>query len=493
MVENEFRVVIIGAGFGGIGMATRLAKAGIDDFVVLEKASELGGTWRDNSYPGCRCDVPSHLYSYSFALNPEWSSTFSGQAEIWDYMRRVADEHGVMPHMRFGHEVIGATWDEPARRWRIETTQGDFSAQVIVAAPGPLHQPSIPALPGIERFAGKAFHSARWDHDYDLAGKRVAVIGTGASAIQFVPQIAPRVGELQLYQRTAPWVLPRPDRPITSWERRAYRRLPALQRAMRNGIYWARESFMVGFAIEPRVMWAPERIAKLMLRRQIPDRALRRKLTPNYKLGCKRVLLADDYYPALARDNVDVVTDGIREVREHSIVAADGSERDVDAIIYGTGFHVTDMEVGHMVRGRSGQTLEQLWQGSPQAYLGTAVPGFPNAFLLAGPNTGIGHTSLIFLLECQIAYVFDCLRQMVEHGLETVEVRRDVFDAFNERLQEKSKGTIWLSGCKSWYLDRHGRNSTLWPDFTWKFRRLTRRFAVNDYVVTERSRQRIAA
>jgi cation diffusion facilitator CzcD-associated flavoprotein CzcO len=486
---RDVRVAIVGSGFGGLGMATRLTKAGIDDFVVLEKADDIGGTWRENTYPGCRCDVPSHLYSYSFALNPEWSSTFSGQQEIWDYMKRVADEHGVLPHVRFGAEVRGATWDEDARRWRIDTSQGEYTAQVLVAAPGPLHQPSIPDLPGIDRFKGETFHSAQWNHDYDLEGKSVAVIGTGASAIQFVPRIQPKVGALHLFQRTAPWVLPRPDRPLSRFERRLYRLFPPAQRAMRNLVYLVRESFMLGFVVAPRLMWFPERIATAMLRRQVPDAELRRKLTPTFKLGCKRVLIADDYYPALAQPNVDVVTAGVREVRAHSIVDADGIERQVDAIIFGTGFHVTDMQVGHMVRGRGGRTLDDVWRGSPQAYLGTSVPGFPNAFLLAGPNTGIGHTSLVYLLECQVAYVFDCLRQMVDHGLETVEVRREVCRAYNADIQQRSKGTVWLSGCSSWYLDRNGLNTTLYPDFTFKFRRKTQRFERGDYLVTERAPQ----
>jgi cation diffusion facilitator CzcD-associated flavoprotein CzcO len=485
---SDYRVAIIGAGFGGLGMATRLTKAGIDDFVVLEKAGDIGGTWRENTYPGCRCDVPSHLYSYSFAPNPNWSSTFSGQREIWDYMRQVATDHGVLPHVRFDHRVLGADWDDSAGRWRIETDKGQFTAQCVVAAPGPLHEPSVPSLPGIERFEGTAFHSAQWDHDYDLDGKSVAVIGTGASAIQFVPQIQPKVGKLHLFQRTAPWVLPRPDRPLTRVERLVYRAFPPAQRAMRQFVYWVRESFLIGFAKEPRIMRVVEQVGKAMLRRQVPDPELRRKLTPQFRLGCKRVLIADDYYPALTRPNVDVVASGVRDVRAHSIVDGDGTERPVDAIIYGTGFHVTDMQVGQMIRGVGGRSLDELWQGSPQAYLGTTVPGFPNAFLLAGPNTGIGHTSLVYLLECQIAYVFDCLRQMVAYGLDTVDVRPDVWTAYNEELQRKSQGTVWLSGCASWYIDRNGLNTTLFPDFTFNFRRRTKHFDLGDYEFTRRDR-----
>jgi cation diffusion facilitator CzcD-associated flavoprotein CzcO len=481
-MNEHFRVAIIGTGFAGLGMAIRLKQAGIEDFVVLERAGDVGGTWRDNTYPGCQCDVPSHLYSFSFAPNPEWSRTFSHQGEIWDYLRDCAERHGVTPHLRFDHEVLEAAWDDDAGRWRLETAGGDLTADVVVSGTGALSEPSIPALPGLEDFEGAAFHSAEWDHDYDLAGKRVAVIGTGASAIQFVPHIQPQVESLHLFQRTPPWVLPHNDRPISDGERRAYRRLPLLQRLMRSAIYWARETFVLNF-VNPRIAKLPELIGRRHLRQQVPDPELRRKLTPSYTFGCKRALLSNDYYPALTRPNVEVVTDGIAEVRANSVVAADGTEREVDAIIFGTGFRVQDMPVIDRVRGREGLTLAEKWRDSMQAYLGTTVSGFPNLFMLLGPNTGLGHTSVVVMVEAQIAYVMDALRAMDSHAWRSIEVREEAQRAYNKRLQKGLRGTVWNDGgCASWYLDRSGRNTTLWPSFTWRFRERTRRFDPAPYV-----------
>ena len=346
---------------------------------------------------------------------------------------------------------------------------------------GPLSEPSIPALPGLERFEGTTFHSATWDHDHDLDGERVAVIGTGASAIQFVPQIQPRVGRLHLFQRTAPWIMPRPDRPLKGWERRLYRAVPAAQLLMRAGIYWARESFVLGFR-HPRAMRWAQRLALRHLHHQVRDPELRRKLTPSYRMGCKRVLISNDYLPALGRENVEVVTDAIREVRERSIVGADGSEREVDTIIFGTGFHVTDMPAAERVRGRDGRTLAEMWDGSPQAHLGTTVAGFPNLFFLVGPNTGLGHNSIVFMIESQCNYVLDALRLMEAEGAAELDVRPEAQAAYNARLQERMRGTVWTSGgCASWYLDARGRNTTLWPTFTWPFRERTRRLDPAQY------------
>ena len=355
---SHYRVAIVGTGFSGLGMAARLKRDGMDDFVVLERNEGVGGTWWDNTYPGCQCDVPSHLYSFSFAPNPNWTSTFSPQAEIWEYLRGCARRYGVIEHVRFGHEVLEAEWDDEGQRWRIATSQGPLTAQALVLGTGPLSAPSVPDLPGLDAFEGTMFHSATWDHDHELDGERVAVVGTGASAIQFVPKIQPRVSRLHVFQRTAPWIMPRPDRPLRPWERHLYRALPAAQLLMRAGIYWARESFVVGFR-HPRAMRLAERLALRHLERQVPDPELRRKLTPTYRIGCKRVLISNDYLPALTKENVEVVTDAIAEVRPRSIVTADGSERAVDTIIFGTGFHVTDMPAAERIRGRDGQTLAE--------------------------------------------------------------------------------------------------------------------------------------
>jgi cation diffusion facilitator CzcD-associated flavoprotein CzcO len=351
-----------------------------------------------------------------------------------------------------------------------------MTATIVVSACGPFSSPAIPDLPGLETFAGAMWHSARWDHEHDLAGERVAVIGTGASAIQFVPEIQPRVGKLTLFQRTAPWVIPRRDRRLTRIERAVYRRLPAAQLLMRAGIYWARETFVLQFR-NKRFGDSIGKLARRHLAHQVRDRDLRRKLRPDYAMGCKRVLISNDYYPALTRDNVEVVTDGIREVRPHSIVTADGAEHAVDTIIFGTGFHVTDMPVAAMVRGRDGRTLEETWGGTPQAYLGTAVAGFPNAFILVGPNTGLGHTSVVFMIESQINYVMGAIKALARERAATVEPRAQAQAAFVEEMERESRKTVWVSGgCRSYYLDANGKNSTLWPTYTWPFRERTRRF-----------------
>jgi cation diffusion facilitator CzcD-associated flavoprotein CzcO len=482
----HFRVAIVGTGFSGLGMAIRLKQEGIEDFVVFERAGDVGGTWRDNTYPGAACDVPSHLYSFSFAPNPEWSRTFSQQPEIQDYLRRCAGHFDVLPHVRFHHEVTGASWDEERQRWLVDTSAGRFTAQVLVAGMGPLSEPSIPHIPGIERFEGAAFHSAQWDHGVDLRGRRVAVIGTGASTIQVVPEIQPQVEKLHLFQRTPPWVMPHPDRPISDRERRLYRRFPLAQRAMRAAVYWARETFVLPF-LHKRLARLPETVARKHIASQVPDRELRRKLTPDYTIGCKRILISNDYYPAVSQRNVELVTDGIREVRERSIVCTDGSEREIDAIVFGTGFRVTDMPAAELIRGRSGRSLAEVWAGSMQAYLGTSIAGFPNLFMIVGPNTGLGHNSMVFMIESQLAYVLDALRTMDARGVASVDVRPEVQDAYNAELQEGLRDTVWSTGgCVSWYLDDTGRNTTLWPGSTWPFRRRTRRFDPAAYTLRSR-------
>jgi cation diffusion facilitator CzcD-associated flavoprotein CzcO len=476
------RIAIVGSGFAGLGLGIRLRQAGIEDFVILERADEVGGTWRDNTYPGCQCDVPSALYSFSFAPNPEWSRTFSRQPEIQEYLLGCADRFGVRSHVRFGQEVLDASWEAEERRWRIETSTGEMTADVLVSAVGGLSEPKLPDIAGIDRFEGTLFHSAAWDHDHDLTGERVAVIGTGASAIQFIPRIQPHVGQMHVFQRTPAWVLPHSDRPVTALERRLFRRIPGAQRIARALVYALRELLVLGLTVDRRIMKLPERIGLRHLRSQVPDPELRRKLTPRFTLGCKRILISNEYYPALTEPNVEVVTDGIAEVRERSIVTADGRERPVDTIICGTGFHVTDMPVATRVRGRHGLTLDDVWQGSPQAYLGTTVAGFPNFFMLLGPNTGLGHTSIVYMIESQLAHVLECLQAMDRNDLAALEVREDAQAEFNARVQAQMKDTVWTSGgCMSWYIDEHGRNTTLWPDFTWRYRRRTAELVMDHY------------
>ena len=491
-LPEHVEIAVVGSGFAGLGAAAALRKEG-REFVILERAAELGGTWRDNSYPGCACDVPSHLYSFSFALNPDWSRSFSPQAEILDYLKRTAEEHGLSDHIYFNAEVREARWDRESQVWRLTTARGDMTADVLVAGTGPLSEPSIPVIPGLERFEGTTFHSATWRHDHDLRGERVAVVGTGASAIQFVPHVQQRAAHMTLFQRTAPWILPRRDRSITRMERWIYRHLPLAQKALRASIYWLRETWIVGFAIRPAIMRAAERQALRFLRKQVPDAELRKKLTPRYRLGCKRVLLSNDYYPALGEPNVDVVTDRIVEVLPRAVVTVDDTgarkEHPVDTIIFGTGFRVTDPPVANQVFGSDGRSLAEHWrQEGMSALHGLTVAGFPNLFLLVGPNTGLGHTSIVLMIEAQVSYLMDALRKMKARGVHAIEPRRWVQDAYNERLQRALAGTVWNSGgCASWYLDSRGRNTTLWPTFTFTFRRELQSCDLANYLVHRRS------
>jgi cation diffusion facilitator CzcD-associated flavoprotein CzcO len=482
MTGPDFTVAIVGTGFGGIGMAARLKRAGLHDLVLLERADDLGGTWRDNSYPGATCDVPSHLYCFSFAPNRGWSRSFSPQPEIWDYLRRVAAEEGVTGHIRYGHEVTAARWDQAASLWRIETTAGPLTARFLVSAAGPLSDPHVPAIPGLDRFGGTVFHSATWDHGHDLTGRNVAVIGTGASAIQFVPQIQPVAGHVRVFQRTPPWIIPRRDRRISPAEHWLFRHVPGTQKIARSGIYWARETFAVGFVKNPQIMKRVEGMARHHMHRQVSDPALRAKLTPRYRLGCKRVLISSDYYPALTQPNVSLVTDGITEIREKSVVTADGTVHEADTIIFGTGFHVSDFPIAQRVYDAGGTSLAGRWSSEPAAYRGTTVTGFPNLFVLTGPNTGLGHSSQVFMIEAQITYIASALAHARRHGTIRLEVRPDAQAAYDRAVQEKMRRTVWVTGgCRSWYLAPDGRNVALWPDFTWVYAWQTRRFDAASY------------
>jgi cation diffusion facilitator CzcD-associated flavoprotein CzcO len=488
----EVTVAIIGSGFGGIGMAARLKRAGITDVVLLERNADLGGTWRDNSYPGAACDVPSHLYSFSFAPNPGWTRSFSPQHEIWDYLRRVAADEGVTGKIRFGEEVTAARWDPAARVWSIQTTSGSLTARFLVSAAGPLSDPLIPAIPGLDTFEGTVFHSATWDHDYDLTGRNVAVIGTGASAIQFVPRIQPLVSRLTVFQRTPPWIIPRHDRPISRAEHWLFRHAPVAQRAARAGIYWGREAYALGFVKNPDIMQKAQALAVRQLHRQVADPDLRARLTPSYRMGCKRILISNDYYPSLTQPNVSLVTEGIKEIREKSVLTSDGTAYDADTIIFGTGFHVSDFPVAQRIFGTGGLSLAERWSARPAqtAFRGTTTAGFPNLFVLTGPNTGLGHNSQVFMIEAQIRYVVSALLHAGRHGIDRVEVRPAAQAAYDQVVQRKMRPTVWVTGgCSSWYLDEDGRNVSLWPDFTWVYAWQTRRFDPSNYNLARSPRE----
>ncbi len=486
-LPDHHRVVIVGAGFGGIGLAVRLQDEGIDDVVILEKEDDLGGTWYVNTYPGCQCDVPSLLYSLSSAPNTEWSRTFAPQPEIEEYLRTVAERTGAKRLIRFGTEVTGARWEAEASRWVVDTPDGTVTGDLLVLASGFLSTPSVPAIDGLDRFEGTVFHSARWDHDHHLAGERVAVIGTGASAIQFIPQIQPDVDHLTVFQRTPPWVMPRPDRAFTARERWLFRHSRLAMRLARARIYWARELMVVMFAKRPQLARYAAMGARRHLEDQVADVGLRARLLPHYALGCKRVLLSNDYYPALTQPNVELVTEPISEVTADAVVTADGIEHRVDTIILGTGFTVTEQPIGRRIRGADGQTLAQHWGGSSTAYLGTTVAGFPNLFMIVGPNTGLGHSSMVFMMESQFNYIVDACKTMAARNIDSFSVDPAIVEAFNDEVQREMGHTVWSSGCSSWYLDASGRNTTLWPDFTWRYRQRTRRFDADHYSLTRSS------
>jgi cation diffusion facilitator CzcD-associated flavoprotein CzcO len=481
---EHFDVAIVGAGFGGLGAAIRLKQQGFDDVVVLERGSDVGGTWHANSYPGSQCDIPSNLYSFSFALNPDWTRSYPEQPQIQEYLRATAERFGVMHRVRLNTELTSASWDADAGRWLIETSEGSLSARVLVAATGMLSEPYTPPLPGLETFAGPAFHSARWDPDVDLSGKRVGLVGTGASAIQIGPRIEPRVGKLTVFQRTPPWILPHFDREISPLLKRAYRALPALQRIARASIWTLHETFVPGFVVHPAFMAGHEWLVRRQLRRQVADPDLRARLTPDYAVGCKRLLLSESWYPMLQRPGVELVEGGVTEVRERSVIASDGREHELDVLILATGFTPADPPIAKRVRGAGGATLAETWDGSPQAYLGTTVAGFPNLFLVWGPNLNLGHSSVVYMIESQHLYLVGAMNAMRSRGVDAIEVRPEAQRAWNEEVQRKLAGSVWNTGCSSWYIDRNGRNSIMWPGFTFGYRNRARRFDPAAYRAT---------
>jgi cation diffusion facilitator CzcD-associated flavoprotein CzcO len=483
---DQVDVAIVGAGFSGLGVAIRLRKAGIDSFTILESADSLGGAWRDNTYPGCGCDIPSPLYSYSYAQKSDWSRLYAGQPEILDYLRGVARRWKLDEHTVFNARVVSAEWDEPISRWNIRLENGGrVRARFFVSAIGPLHYPSIPDLPGMDKFGGPIFHSAQWRHDVDLTGKRVAVVGAGASAIQFVPAIVDRVESLTLFQRTAPWIVPKADRLFDARTRWLMRWLRPYRSWVRNRLFWKHEERAAGFLGEPGAMEATERLARKLLARQVPDPELRERLTPDYDIGCKRLLISSEWYPAVSRANVTVRSTGVKELRPRTIVGTDGSVTSADVLIFGTGFDAQETLTRMAIVGRNGRTLAEAWATGNDAFLGTAVSGFPNLFIMVGPNTGLGHNSQVFMIEAQARYITRCIRRLRRRSHGTIEPRAEAESSYNAWLQDRLSHTVWQTGgCRSWYQDaRSGQNTVLWPDTAVSFWRKTRRVRFADFLI----------
>lgn len=461
------RVAIVGTGFAGLGMAIQLLQAGYRNLTLFEKSGRVGGTWRDNTYPGSGCDVPSHLYSFSFEPKADWTRRFSEHHEILSYIEQCVQKYGLRPYIRFNCEVQRARFDEAAGRWRISLKGGEETeADILVTGTGQLNRPWCAPLPGIGDFTGKTFHSARWDHDYDLKGKRVAVIGNGASAIQFIPRIAPEVEKLTIYQRTANWIVPKPDRRYTRFEHWLFRKVPGWRRVYRAWIYCMLEMRFFAFSRGSKLGKLMEAACRRNIRKSVADPRLREVLTPDYAIGCKRVLISNDYYPAVQRPNVEIVTSGIKRVEADAIVTADGERRPTDTIIYATGFESTRFLAPIEIEGPGGRNLNGAWGAGAEAFRGVAVSGFPNLFMLYGPNTNLGHNSIIFMIECQVRYIMECLKEMRRRGLKTLEVKPEPMRRYNEEVQEQLRNSVWSAGCDSWYKTADGKITNNWPRFT---------------------------
>ncbi len=481
--RDEFPIAIIGAGFAGIGTAIQLRKLGIHSFTIFERAHEIGGTWRDNTYPGAACDVPSHVYSLSFEPKPDWSRAFSESGEIQGYLLGLVEKWGLRAHLRLGTEIVEARFDEAAGSWMLTTDDDQtFTARVVVSAVGGLVDPALPDIKGIQSFAGEVFHTARWNHDYDLAGRNVAVIGTGASAVQVVPSIAPEAARLSVFQRTPAWVVPKRDRVYSKRKRRFYARFPLALKASRFAKYGLSEIFgpMV-FLDSPRLSALGERMSLAHLKVQVKDPELRRKLTPDFQFGCKRILISDDFWSSFERPNVELVTEPIEEIVHDAIETRDGVRHPVDAIVLATGFSVSIVSAPFPVVGRGGRTLDDAWSAGAVAYRGMTVSGFPNWFVLMGPNTGPGHTSVLVFTEAQIAHVLGAIDELRREGLRYLDVRQDVQDRYNAKLQARMPHMVWTSGCNSWYLSPDGSNHALYPGFAAEYALGARRFRARDY------------
>jgi cation diffusion facilitator CzcD-associated flavoprotein CzcO len=481
MARKQRSIAVVGGGFGGVGAAALLARAGHHDVTVFERGERVGGVWHHNTYPGAACDVPSHLYEFSFAPNPRWSRRYAPQAEIQAYLEDVARRQGVLDRIRTGTEVTAARWDEQRRGWALDTSRGTHEADVVLTACGQLSVPAIPPLPGLEDFQGPAFHTARWRHDVALAGKRVAVLGTGCSAIQVVPAIQPIVERLDVYQRSPGWTFPKMDFAYSERAKRAFERFPALQRIDRQLNFAFHELGAAAMTNRPWLLPLFRWIGRRQIEKAISDPELRRKVTPTDEIGCKRVMLTDEWYPTLTERNVELVTDRIAEIVPTGIRTADGTLREVDAIVLATGFATHGFVAPMEVVGAGGRRLAEEWQPVARAYLGVSVPGFPNLFLIYGPNTNGGTGSVIYTIEAGMQHVLAALEELDRADARRIEVRREVAERFDRELRAALAGTVWHTGCTSWYVDEQGNDPNQWPWLWSAYRRRAARLEPGAY------------
>ncbi|CAJ1496522.1 NAD(P)/FAD-dependent oxidoreductase [[Mycobacterium] kokjensenii] len=476
---------IIGAGFAGIGAAIRLKDQGITDFAIFERDSRVGGTWRDNTYPGAACDIPSRLYSYSFAPNPDWSHTYSGSAEILAYIDRMVDTSGIAPYIRFDHTVLGLGYDEDAGEWIIDLAGREpVRARTVIVASGPLANASFPDIPGIETYEGHKIHSARWDHDYDFEGKKVAVIGTGASGVQIVPELVKVAGSVKVFQRTPGWVLPRINTATGGWLKRIYRDVPFAEKLMRSAWFWGHESVAVGVVWDTPFTRLVEALSLANLRVQVKDPWLRRQLTPDFSAGCKRLLMTSDYYPALQADNCKLVTWPIARLSPKGIRTVEGIEHQFDAIVFATGFEVSKAGAPIPITGIDGRELASEWSRGAYAYRSVAVSGYPNLFFTFGPNSGPGHSSALVYMEAQIDYIVDAIAKLVQFEWKSLDVRPEVQARYNKEIQRRLESTTWNSGCQSWYLTEDGFNATMYPGFATQYVNQLKSVNLDDFKIT---------
>ena len=484
------RVAIIGTGFGGVATAIRLLQDGVHDVRMLERFEDTGGTWRDNTYPGAACDIPSHLYSLADEPNPDWSRHYAPQPEIRAYLDRVVAKHGLRERTTFGFDVRRAVWDDPSATWTLTAADGrEVTSDVLVNASGGLKDPKHPAIHGLEDFGGPVLHSARWDHDVELTGRRIGSIGTGASAIQLVPELAERASELTVFQRTPPWIIPRLDRAFTAAEQFAFRNVPGARAAFRRAIFLEHELFHKAFQADHPLNRVGEGLARTQLRRQVRDPRLREELTPDDAFGCKRVLRSDDYYPALTRDHVTVATTDVERITADGVVLTDGRRVDLDVLVLCTGFTVDDPLHGTEVIGRDGRDLDEFWDGRPSAHLSTAVPGFPNAFMVLGPNAGLGHNSAILMIEAAVGYIADAIAKMRQRDIVALEVAEFVHEDFVRWIDDELASSSWAEGCASWYLNDRGENFTVWPGTVGSYQEALAEVDLSDYVIRRRTDQ----